>query len=101
MKEKNVLYVQKSRGKKVQEIGVDAYRAMNAAKQREYRAKQKQNKAMNEAIIKIQNAVRNKRAIKEFATRYVDKYYREPHIVFTVLSQLYALICEDETKSVL
>lgn len=45
-------------------------------KQREYRAKQRHNKAIHEAIIKIQNAIRNRNAINEFATLYVDKYYR-------------------------
>ena len=75
-KNKNIQYVSKSRDKKIQEIGINAYRKLMSQKQREYRARQRQNKAINEAVIKIQSAIRNKNAINEFATIYVDKYYR-------------------------
>lgn len=93
----NALYVQKSRDKKKEEMGADLYREMMAAKQREYRAKQKQTKAINEAVTKIQNALRNRKALNEFATRYVEKYYKEPYIASAanVFNQLYTLMAED------
>ena len=40
---------------------------------RQYRLKQKQEKQKNEAIIKIQSAIRNRKAINEFTKKYVDK----------------------------
>jgi hypothetical protein len=93
----NALYVQKSRDKKKEEMGADAYREMMATKQREYRAKQKQTKAMIEAVTKIQNAIRNRKAMNQFATRYVEKYYREPYMasVAGVFNQLHTLMYDD------
>jgi len=89
-KQKNAEYVQKCRNKKMEEMGIDVYNKMMAAKQRDYRIKQKQTKA----IIKIQNAIRNRNAINEFATRYVDKYYKESYLI--IFNQLYKLICDDD-----
>lgn len=41
----------------------------------------------NEAIIKIQNAIRNKRAIDEFSTRYVEK--NKPKTLYEKYNSLY------------
>ena len=45
---------------------------------RQYREKKKREKA----IIKIQNAIRNKRAIQEVARRYVDRHLNNPNQFF-------------------
>jgi hypothetical protein len=94
---KNREFVKKSQQKKKEQIGIEEFNRIHNEKQatyrrnlinqkgieevrrekaeymRQYRLKQKQEKQKNEAIIKIQSAIRNKKAINEFTKKYVDK----------------------------
>ena len=98
---KNREFVKKSQAKKKASIGVEEFNRIHNEKQaiyrqnlinqkgieqvrlekavymKAYRLKKKQEKEeekkRNESIIKIQNAIRNKNAIKNFTQRYVDK----------------------------
>ena len=61
----------------INQKGIDIVRKEKAEYMRQYRLKQKQEKEKekerNKSIIKIQNAIRNKNAIKTFTQKYVDK----------------------------
>ena len=98
---KNREFVKKSQQKKKEKIGIEEFNRIHNEKQtiyrqnlinqkgieqvrrekaeymRQYRLKQKQEKEKekerNKSIIKIQNAIRNKNAIKTFTQKYVDK----------------------------
>ena len=98
---KNREFVKKSQQKKKEQIGIEEFNRIHNEKQtiyrqnlinqkgieqvrrekaeymRQYRLKQKQEKEKekerNKSIIKIQNAIRNKNAIKTFTQKYVDK----------------------------
>ena len=98
---KNRAFVKKSQQKKKEQIGIEEFNRIHNEKQtiyrqnlinqkgidivrkekaeymRQYRLKQKQEKEKekerNKSIIKIQNAIRNKNAIKTFTHKYVDK----------------------------
>ena len=61
----------------INQKGIEQVRREKAEYMRQYRLKQKQEKEKekerNKSIIKIQNAIRNKNAIKTFTQKYVDK----------------------------
>ena len=75
--ELNAGYLQKHRNAQKEKIGEDEYKKKQNEYMRQYRAQKKQEKQMDknktDAIIKIQNAIRNKNAIDKFSTLYVEK----------------------------
>ena len=79
--ELNASYVQKYRQVEKQTLGEEEYKKKQADYMKQYRAQKKAEKKQveqkqteqNQAIIKIQNAIRNKNAIKEVTGLYVKK----------------------------
>ena len=100
---KNREFVKKSQQKKKEQIGVGEFNRIHNEKQatyrqnlinqkgieevrrekaeymRQYRLKQKQDKQKNEAIIKIQNALKGHKARKEVINRFNEKYTPKLH----------------------
>ena len=72
--ELNAGYIKKHRDMEKDKIGEDEYKKKQNEYMRKYRAQKKQEKQMEtDAIIKIQNAIRNKNAINKVASLYVNR----------------------------
>ena len=71
--ELNASYVKKFRDEEKQKLGEEEFKKRQAEYMRQYRAQKKEADKKSAAIIKIQNAIRNKNAIDKVATLYVDK----------------------------
>ena len=72
--ELNAGYIKKHRDMEKDKIGEDEYKTKQNEYMRKYRAQKKQEKQMEtDAIIKIQNAIRNKNAINKVATLYANR----------------------------
>jgi hypothetical protein len=79
--ELNASYVQKYRQAEKETLGEEEYKKKQAEYMKQYRAQKKSQQKQveqkkteqNQAIIKIQNAIRNKRAIEKVSELYVEK----------------------------
>jgi hypothetical protein len=79
--ELNASYVQKYRQAEKETLGEEEYKKKQAEYMKQYRAQKKSQQKQveqkkteqNQAIIKIQNAIRNKRAIEKVSGLYVEK----------------------------